>query len=139
MAFAAALDALIHTANLFATIRACLADLCASFAVKSVMVAVATHEVDAGTARGDTVEHQLDVFLLDVITALAQAMARQHVGTNGLALLAVVQAVLHGGCLGCHGKFSVNLGSQSWQSCRGGMECNLHTVLGYNAVAEKTV
>jgi hypothetical protein len=67
--FATAFDALIHVADLLATVRACLADFCAGFAVVGVVIAVATHEVDAGRTSGDAVEHQLDVILADVVAA----------------------------------------------------------------------
>lgn len=43
------------------------------------MVAVAAHKVDAGGAGRSAIEHQLDVGLLDVGTALAKTVARQHV------------------------------------------------------------
>ncbi len=34
-----------------------------------VVIAVAAHEVDAGSTSGDAVEHQLDVGLLSVVAA----------------------------------------------------------------------
>ena len=69
MTFAAALDAFVHVADLLATIRACFADFCASFAVVGMVIAVAAHEVHAGGTSGDAVEHQLDVGLLNMIAA----------------------------------------------------------------------
>lgn len=69
MAFAAALDALVHVADFLATVRTGFADFCAGFAIVGMMIAVATHEVDAGGTSGDAVEHQLDVILADVVAA----------------------------------------------------------------------
>lgn len=67
MAFAAALDALVHVADLLAAVRTGLADRCAGVAIVRVVIAVAGHEVDTGVARGDAVEHQLDVSLFDMV------------------------------------------------------------------------
>jgi len=99
VALAAALDAFVHVADLFATVRTGLADCCTCFAVVRAIVAVAGHEVDAGVARGDTVEHQFDVGLLDMIAALRETMTGQHIGARSLAFLAILDAVLLGcGC-----------------------------------------
>lgn len=57
LAFAAALDALVHVADLFATVCTRFADLGAGSAIQRVVVAVAAHEVDAGGTGGDAVEH----------------------------------------------------------------------------------
>jgi hypothetical protein len=69
LTFAAALDALVHVADILATVRACFADFCAGFAVVGMVITVATHEVDARGTGGDTVEHHLDVILADVVAA----------------------------------------------------------------------
>ncbi len=69
VALTATLDTLVHIADLLATVRARLADFCTRFAVVRVEVAVAGHEVDAGSARCDTVKHQFDVGLIDVVAA----------------------------------------------------------------------
>ena len=57
MAFAAELDALVHVADLFATVCTRFADLGTGSAIQRVVVAVAAHEVDACVACGDAVEH----------------------------------------------------------------------------------
>ena len=108
MAFAAAFDAFVHASDLFATIGTGLADFCAGCAVVRVVVAVAAHETDAGVAGGDAIEHQFDAVLFDVIAAFGQARGGQHVAKHGLALLAVLDAVLFGCGGGCHGFFSVS-------------------------------
>lgn len=102
MARAATLDALVHVAHLFATVSTCLADFRTRFAVMSVVIAVSAHEVDAGGAGRRTIEHELDVLLLDVCTALGKAVVCQHFVEGGLAFLAVFQAVLHRGGLAFH-------------------------------------
>ena len=64
-----------------------------------VVIAVATHEVDAGCAGRNAVEHLFDVRLLDVVAAFGEAVARQHASTGRLAFLAVFDAFFHGcGC-----------------------------------------
>ncbi|WP_231617603.1 hypothetical protein [Novipirellula aureliae] len=64
-----------------------------------MVVAVATHEVDAGRTGGGAIEHQFDVRLLDVIGAFGQTVPGQHVSTGRLALMAVFDALFHGcGC-----------------------------------------
>lgn len=95
MAFAAALDAFVHVADLFAAVRTRFTDCRARFAVERVVVAVTAHEINACPASGDAIKHSFDVGLLDVISARGQAVARQHVGTSGLALLATLKALLH--------------------------------------------
>lgn len=102
MAFAAAFDAFVHAADLFATVSTGLADFCAGCAVVRVVVAVAAHETDAGVAGCDAIEHQFDVVLFDVIAAFGQARGRQHVAEHGFALLAVLDAVLFRRGGGCH-------------------------------------
>ena len=67
-----------------------------------VVVAVSAHEADAGIARGDAVEHQFDVVLFNVIAAFCQARGGKHVAEHGLALLAVLDAVLFRCGGGCH-------------------------------------
>tara|TARA_R110002049_G_scaffold288534_1_gene471091 strand:+ start:1606 stop:1818 length:213 start_codon:yes stop_codon:yes gene_type:complete len=66
LAFAAALDAHVHVADLLATVCTRFADFGAGAAVKCVVVAVAAHEVDAGGTGRNLVEHLLDLRLLDV-------------------------------------------------------------------------
>ncbi|MCA9131459.1 MAG: hypothetical protein KDB22_30465, partial [Planctomycetales bacterium] len=61
-----------------------------------MVIAVATHEVDAGCAGRDAVEHLFDVRLLDVVAGFGEAVARQHVRTGRLAFLAVFDAFFHG-------------------------------------------
>ena len=102
VAFTAALDALVHIADLLTAVGAGLANRCASFAVVRVVIAVATHEVDAGSTGRDAIEHQLDVCLLDVVAAFGQAMTGQHVSTGLLAFLAVFDALFHGCGCGTH-------------------------------------
>lgn len=102
MALAAAFDAFVHVTNLLTAVGAGLANRCASFAVVRMVIAVATHEVDAGSTGRDAIEHQLDVRLLDVVAAFGQAMTGQHVSTGRLALLAVFDALFHGGGCGTH-------------------------------------
>lgn len=101
-AFAATLDAFVHAADLLATVRARLADFRARFAVVGVVVAVAAHESDARVARGDAVEHQFDVFLLNVVATFGEARRGQHIADDGLALLAVLDAFLFGCSCGTH-------------------------------------
>ncbi len=67
----AALDAFVHVADGFATVRARFANLCAGFAVMRVEVAVTAHEIDAGCTGGNAVEHQLHMALFGVVAALA--------------------------------------------------------------------
>tara|TARA_R110002073_G_scaffold8761_8_gene46911 strand:- start:3982 stop:4197 length:216 start_codon:yes stop_codon:yes gene_type:complete len=66
VAFAAALDALVHVSDLLATVRTCLANCCAGFAVVGMVIAVAAHEVDTRCASGGAVKHELDVLLLNM-------------------------------------------------------------------------
>ncbi|EGF24186.1 hypothetical protein [Rhodopirellula baltica] len=56
---------------------------------------VAAHKIDARTTCGDAIEHSFDMSLLNMVTAFDEAMAGQHIGTNGLAFLAVLDAFLH--------------------------------------------
>ena len=102
VALAAAFDAFVHVTNLLTAVGAGLANRCASFAVVRMVIAVATHEVDAGCTSSDAIEHQLDVRLLDVVAAFGQAMTGQHVSTGRLALLAVFDALFHGCGCGTH-------------------------------------
>lgn len=102
VALAAALDAFVHVADLIAAASTCLADFGAGSAIQRVVFAVATHEVDAGSASRDTVEHQFDVRLLDVVTSFGKAMTGQHVGTGGLTFLAILKAFFHGCGCGTH-------------------------------------
>jgi hypothetical protein len=67
-----------------------------------MVIAIAAHEVDAGSTGRDAVEHQLDVRLLDVVATFGQAMTGQHVSTGRLALLAVFDALFHGCGCGTH-------------------------------------
>lgn len=60
-----------------------------------VVIAIATHEVDAGGAGRDAVEHLFDVRLLDVVAAFGEAVAGQHARTGRLAFLAVFNAFFH--------------------------------------------
>ncbi len=102
LALAAALDALVHVAHLLAAVSTCLADFCTRFAVVGVVITVSAHEIDAGGAGRCTIEHELDVLLLDVCTALGKAVVGQHIVEGGVAFLAVFQAVLLGDSLASH-------------------------------------
>lgn len=93
-ALAAALHAIIHPANFFAAVTACLADFRASLAVAHVKIAVPAHEVDAGGTRSHAVEHQLDVILLDMGATLLQTRTGQHGCQSGLTFLTVGEAIL---------------------------------------------
>jgi hypothetical protein len=130
VAFAAALDAPVHVANLLAAFSASFADLCACVAVVLVKVAVTAHEVDAGVTCGDAIEHQFDVILLNVLASFFQTHAGQHVVENGLAFLAILNAILFRCGCGTHGI------SFDWKDVCGPVaaafsECNLHTTMGY--------
>lgn len=102
VALAAAFDAFVHVTDLLTAVGAGLANRCASFAVVRMVIAVATHEVDAGCTSSDAIEHQLDVRLLDVVAAFGQAMTGQHVSTGRLAFSAVFDALFHGCGCGSH-------------------------------------
>ena len=130
MAFAAALDALVHVANLLAAFSASFADLCAGVAVVLVEVAVTAHEVDAGVTCGDTVEHQFDVILLNVFASFFQTNAGQHVVENGLAFLAILNAILFRCGCGSHG-ISLIGEDECGPVAAAFSECNLHTTMGY--------
>ena len=67
MAFATALDALFHPADLFATVRTSFANLGAGSAIQGVVIAVATHEVNTSATGGYAVEHQFDMGLLYLV------------------------------------------------------------------------
>lgn len=67
-----------------------------------VVIAVAAHEVDAGCAGRDTVEHLFDVRLLDVVATFGEAVAGQYASTGRLAFLAVFDAFFHGCGCGIH-------------------------------------
>ena len=102
MALAAALDALVHVADLFATVCTRFADFGPGTAIQRMVVAVAAHEVDAGSTCRDAVELQFDVRLLNVIAALGQTMVGQYVGTGHLAFFEVLKAFFHGCVCGSH-------------------------------------
>jgi hypothetical protein len=68
LAFATALDALFHPADLFATVRTSFANLGAGSAIQGVVIAVATHEVNTSATGGYAVEHQFDMGLLYMVT-----------------------------------------------------------------------
>ena len=74
-----------------------------------MVIAVAAHEVDAGCASSDAIEHQFDVRLLDMVAAFGQAMTGQHVRTGCLAFLAVFDALFHGCGCGTHSFLLRNL------------------------------
>lgn len=71
-----------------------------------MIVAVTAHEIDACGARRYAVEHHLNVRMLDVFAALQQTVAGQHVSAGDLALLAILNALLHGCSCGTHFFFS---------------------------------
>ena len=68
---AATLDALVHVANLLATVRAGLADFCAGLAVMRMVITISAHEIDARRAGSNAVEHQLDMLLVNVVATFA--------------------------------------------------------------------
>lgn len=94
LTLAAAFDALVHIADAFTTVRTGFANFCARFAVVLVEFAVAAHESNTGIARGDAVQHQLDVTLSQMIAAFSQAGCCQHVTDHRLTFLTAVDAVL---------------------------------------------
>ena len=66
-----------------------------------MVITISAHEIDAGGTGSHTVEHQLDMRLLDVIATLREAGRSQRFAQLCLAFLAVVDAVLFGnGCMG---------------------------------------
>ena len=102
LALATALYALFHAANLFAAVSTRLANLGAGSAVQSVVIAVATHEVNTSVTGGDAVEHQFDMCLFYMVATFGKAVASQHVCAGHLAPLAVRQALFHGSGRGTH-------------------------------------
>ncbi|WP_163981308.1 hypothetical protein [Roseiconus lacunae] len=93
MALTTAFYTLFHAVDFFAIVRAGLADFGTGPAIMRMEFAIAAHESDAGFTGGDTVKHQFDVFLLNVVTALGKARRGQHVADRCYTGLAIFNTV----------------------------------------------
>ena len=83
---ATGLDALVHLADLFATIRTLHANLSAHAAGQGVQVGAAQHEIGCRLADLGAVDHQPKVLWFSVLAAHLQTMVHRHLQAHAMAI-----------------------------------------------------
>jgi len=94
-AFAARCNALFHTADLFAGLRASFADVSAFGTNVGAVSRPAQHEVGARLADLRAVHHQAEVSWLGVLAAHFQTMTHRLMQAHAMTIRAVLNALLH--------------------------------------------
>jgi hypothetical protein len=116
VALAAAFDTALHITDLLAAVRTRFTNFRARFAVQCMVIAIAAHEVDTGGTGRDTIKHQFDVNLFNMISSGYQAMAGQGVGTDRLTFATILDAVFFRYSGGIHGiRILLLSGSYKWE------------------------